>query len=500
MKREWLRATVVAGLLALLPAATTCFAQPPALPSGLEEKASAQPSEGPELPPGLDGKETDSSQAADPGLPAGLDGGDREHGEERPAAEKPARDWSLPEELRGYAELRGGMRLGEDPVQDDVSLAEARLQLGYDRYIPELLPRGNFRFTGDFIFDPVTSDQDNIDLEEGRGFFDLRELWLSMTPLEFLDLKIGRQILTWGTGNLLFLNDLFPKDYQSFFLGRDVDYLKAPSDALKASLYHDLANLDIVYTPRFDADRFVDGSRLSFFDPALGGLRGEKRPLETERPDDWFDDYEIAARIYRNFGAYEIALYGYHGFWKGPAGTDPRSGKSTFPELTAAGASLRGPTGPGIGNLEFAAYLSPDDPDGDDPFVRNGESRFLAGYEQEVATDLTIGLQYYLESMHDYDAYRDNLLPGASARKKDRHWITLDITRELLAQNQLVLSLFTFYDLSVNDVYFRPGATYDVTDRWQLQLGANIFLGDRDTFFGQFQENTNAYAALRWSF
>ncbi|MFW6031595.1 MAG: hypothetical protein ACOC9T_03300, partial [Myxococcota bacterium] len=32
-----------------------------------------------------------------------------------------------------------------------------------------------------------------------------------------------------GTGDLVFLNDLFPKDWRSFLLGRDLDYLKAPS-------------------------------------------------------------------------------------------------------------------------------------------------------------------------------------------------------------------------------------------------------------------------------
>ena len=45
------------------------------------------------------------------------------------------------------------------------------------------------------------------------------------------DIKVGKQVLTWGTGDYLFLNDLFPKDYQSFFAGREDEYLKAPSNA-----------------------------------------------------------------------------------------------------------------------------------------------------------------------------------------------------------------------------------------------------------------------------
>ncbi len=62
-------------------------------------------------------------------------------------------------------------------------------------------------------------------------------------------ITLGRQILTWGTGDLVFINDLFPKDWVSFFIGRDVEYLKAPSDALKVSAFSSWANLDLVYTP-----------------------------------------------------------------------------------------------------------------------------------------------------------------------------------------------------------------------------------------------------------
>ena len=66
-------------------------------------------------------------------------------------------------------------------------------------------------------------------------WIDPREAWLSTQPLDFLDLKAGRQVVTWGTGDLLFINDLFPKDWQSFILGRDEEYLKAPSDTVKVA-------------------------------------------------------------------------------------------------------------------------------------------------------------------------------------------------------------------------------------------------------------------------
>ena len=97
-------------------------------------------------------------------------------------------------------------------------------------------------------------------------------------------ITLGRQILTWGTGDLVFINDLFPKDWVSFFIGRDVEYLKAPSDALKVSAFSGWANLDLVYTPRFDADRFIDGRRLSFFNTGRGRLTGRDAVVLVERP------------------------------------------------------------------------------------------------------------------------------------------------------------------------------------------------------------------------
>lgn len=495
--RQALSAAAFAVLMTFVPVFSAAPAQGPELPQGLRRDTAKDPGASPALPSGLGGNE---DSAAEPGLPPGLGAKPGASESRKPAQAQKKDKWRFSEVFDGFFELRGAMRIHDDPVQDDVSLAEARLQLSYDRYIPEYLPRGRFQATGDLIFDAVPSDHDDADLEAGTGFFDLRELWVSFTPLGYADVRAGRQILTWGTGSLVFLNDLFPKDYRSFFLGRDLEYLKAPSDAAKASFYTDLVNLDVVYTPRFDPDRFVSGSRLSFYDPALKVFRGEDNPIDVHRPDDWFEDEEIAVRAYRNIGAYELAAYGYHGFWKSPAGTDPARGERIFPELAVLGASIRGTLGPGIGNAEFAWYHSADDRDGDDPFVENSQVRFLAGYEQEIAARLTMGVQYYLEYMMDYDAYEDSLPPGFPAADRARQWLTLDLTRKLLAQDQLVLSLFTFYSLSEQEFYFRPRTAYDFTDNWKIQAGANIFTGERTGFFGGFEENSNVYASVRYSF
>jgi hypothetical protein len=401
-------------------------------------------------------------------------------------------------ELHGFADYRYGARTQTDPVEDDASLNELRIQFD-SLYNHDLFTA---QFKADVVYDDVADNRDDIDLEIGEGWFDLRQANVLFAPLSSMDVKLGRQVLTWGTGDMVFINDLFPKDWQSFFLGRDDEYLKAPSDALLVSMFPGFASIDIAYTPRFDADRHITGERISYWNGQA--VVGQDSVLDTDQPDDWFEDDEIAARVYRNVGAYEVACYGYYGFWKSPGGMDPTTGKWLFPELDVYGASARGPILGGLGNMEIGYYDSVDDRDGDDPFVNNSEARVLVGYEREVRKDLTVAGQYYLEHMMDYDAYLRALgaagMPSDTARDEGRHTLTLRITWLLMNQN-LIVSCFTRYSPSDEDVYVKPSVTYKVSDHWMASIGGNMFAGDEEhTFLGQFEDNSNVYASLRCSY
>ncbi len=387
-------------------------------------------------------------------------------------------------DVHGFYEIRSGYRLRKDKYEKDMSIMENRLQLDLSSY-PDW---GDLKVKGDVFGDLVTEEAD----------FDLREANIFVSPLDFMDIKVGRQILTWGTGDLIFINDLFPKDWQSFFIGRDNEYLKAPSDALKGSLFGDWANLDIVYTPKFDPDRHIDGSRLSYWSSDLSRLAGEDAVIRTDKPNRWFRDSELAARLYKNIDNYEFALYGYHGYWKSPAGQNV-SNQAIFPDLNVYGASIRGAIGKGIGNLEVGYYESADDLIGENNLIDNSQMRYLIGYTQEVGKDFTAGLQYYVEQMLDYSQYKSNLMSGP-ARDRDRHLMTLRLTKLLMNQN-LRCSLFTYFSPSDKDVHIRPNINYKLNDNLALEIGGNIFFGDYpNTFFGQFQNNTNVYTGLRYSF
>ena len=457
-------------VLALVAIGLLARASEPPLPAGLEPAR-----EEPALPAGL------KPAREEPALPMGL--------EPDATAPEPVAETrpTPPLVLHGFWDMRAGTRIVSDPAQSrDATLGEMRLQLKTDKSWDDVF----FEFTGDGLFDAV----------DKRARLDIRQARLTWTPLDNLDIRIGRQVLTWGTGDMLFINDLFPKDWVSFFSGRDAEYLKAPANTARVGWFNDLMNVEVVYSPRFDPDRYITGRRISYYSPLHGRTVGRDQRMRANKPRDWFTDDEIALRLYRNIGNAQLAFYGYSGYWKSPGGMQLLPPQPVFPKLRVYGASMRGMIGRGIGHVEIGYYDSYEDRTGRNAFINNSEFRFLAGYEREIKSDFTVAVQYYLEYMMNYGRYRDSLPFFMPARDRDRHVFTLRLTRMLMRQN-LILSLFAYASPSDKDAYLRPNITYKLSDHWTVTTGANIFLGDnRTSFFGQFQDNTNIYASLRFSF
>ena len=102
--------------------------------------------------------------------------------------------------------------------------------------------------------------------------------------------------------------------------------------------------------------------------------------------------------------------------------------------------------------------------------------------------------------MQNHDAYTARLAEGQHAKDEDRHVTTIRLVKQAMNQN-LMLSLFAYYSPSDKDTYIRPSAIYKITDQWTASLGGNIFAGEDDhTFFAQFENNSNVYGSLRYSF
>ena len=399
---------------------------------------------------------------------------------------QPASPW---QSLSGFAELARGERTRNAIApQGDTTLDEVRLRLE-SGYRAEQLA---LSVKADALYEALLD----------RWRWRWRQAQVSGSWGDQLDYRLGRQILTWGTGDYLFLNDLFAKDWQAFFSGRDDQYLKAPTDALKLTWYPQLSlgsdnqldvGLDLVYQWQFTPDSFLNGERFSFYSPQHQGIIAPSPAMDAREPGSG----EWSARLFVNRGQGEYALYAHRGYRGTPDAFDNQVNKPYFPRLRAWGASLRRPLGPGLVNLEMASHRAIDDEDGRDPHQPNSRWLWLLGYEQEIASRLTLAGQYYQEYTRGFHRQSSARQQISSQR---RHLWTLRLNYRLW-QDKLQLGLFGFYSSSDKDSYLRPTISYRHDDHWRLSAGANLFNGRHDySFFGQLADNSNAYVRLNYFF
>jgi hypothetical protein len=392
-------------------------------------------------------------------------------------------------EIGGFVQgLYGYGTDSRNPVPSELTASEVRLQLRLESFSDNAEYFGRLDFTYDDYLDPAISAE-------------LREGYMKFGAGGWLDMKVGRQIITWGTGDLIFINDLFPKDWVSFFAGRDDQYLKAPQNALRFTMYGGGNTLDIVYTPRFAPDIIPSGMRFSYYSPMEGGIvGGEENYFEGRRPEAKVENGEISAKLSRYFGSLDGALYFYRGFYKTPVGMDMAAMEAFYPELMVYGASVRSPLLGGIFWIETGYYDSREDADGTDPMIPNSSLESMAGFERQISSTVTGNLQYYNGWTLDHESYVSNLPEGATAEDEFYHLLTGRLTMLFLMEN-LNVSLFAFYSPSEEDAYARASVTYRYTDNVSVALGGNFFHGEYEhTTFGQFQHNDNAYLKFTYGF
>lgn len=393
--------------------------------------------------------------------------------------------------LDGFMQGLYGARLDENnPTATEHTASETRLQIR----LQHLGDNGEFFGRLDFTYDGADSAKYDWELREGYFKFRMGSNF---------DFKVGRQVLTWGTGDLIFINDVFAKDYRSFFVGRDDQYLKAPQNALRIEYYNRLGNLSFIWTPQFEPNRLPKGRKLSYYLPTESGIVGEGYFFDPPLPESKLENGEFAARFSRTVGQFNSALYFYHGFYKNPLGFDPSSMSPIYPELNIYGTSIRGTFLGGILWMEGGYFDSRNDRDGDDPNIPNSSVTGLLGFERQVAANLTANIQWQVDYMLDHDIFANQMemyMPGIYARDEVRHLLTSRITK-LLNSELITLSGFASYSPTDEDAYIRLSASYKYTDEITLAMGGNIFTGEyENTDYGQFQKNDNIYMKLTYGF
>lgn len=324
-------------------------------------------------------------------------------------------------------------------------------------------------------------------LESGR--VRVREAFIDWAPGGSVNLKLGRQVLTWGVSDYLYVNDIFPKNYDSFFTGGGFDRMKEPVDA--ARLTWNTGGIDVeAIISRSKSDRSPDPRR--FVAMAMSGPAGEAGDAD--------DRTDVALKVSGHAGGWDLA-----GYTASFGSREPRffmdAGGLRFDRsrLRHLGASITGNAAGGLVWLEGALR------DASAPRTAvvsrhsiDEAAKFIAGYSREVGTDLTASVQLQLEAMTNRDRYLASLAPGL--RPVKRIGTTLHLRVQGRWINQTVGAGAQLFVGNEGDTHFNPFASWSPADGWTFEGGANLFNGKPDTRYGAFKDDSNVYVLGRFSF
>lgn len=386
-------------------------------------------------------------------------------------AEDSATQWS------GYIEAASSARVASDPLFDRSTRAALKAQVEVSHDLARAQLSGKLDVHADAVADGL--------------WLDVREALLSLPWGDRANLKLGRQVLSWGTGDLLFINDRFPKDFEQPLAGGEDFYFKAPSNSARLAVLLPAINIDLAYTPRFTPDRYIDGERLGFFDAGVGRRVGGRDLIDAREPSGDFGAPELGLRLHRTRDGIEYAGYAYRGFDKQPLGAT-LTGQPAHFRRDSAGLSMRTPLGGGIANIEIGrewARVNLSSVAARVPHKSSG----LIGYEKEWWPKLTVGMQLYSEQ-HAREPGNRSPLNGA-----ERHLVSLRISKQAL-RDRLNVSAIAFYSPDQHDSWLRLTLSHRLSDTWLSGASANLFAGRVDRFFGQLEDDSNIGVWLRRQF
>lgn len=394
---------------------------------------------------------------------------------------------SPPLKVHGFFLLHtAGRTAGKGPDGSDFLSFTQKLRLEASPVVSEAY-NSSFLVKLDVLHDSVTKEKK----------LDVREAYLDFS-LGHVDVRAGKQTLTWGVGDLMFINDVFPKNWNAFFKGEPSEYLKKGETGISANFPLSSWNVETVFVPSFEPDETPSVKQFYMMDPFAA------LPKEEIKNPTRYKNMQAAMRAYTNVKNTDVSLYFYKGFYKSSSMMPdnlaaPAKAYLFYPSLLVYGASAQKNFMDGVLSLEAGYAHSKDDSAGANPFVPNSTTRFLAGYQRSLKSDLNFGIQYYGEWMKDYSAYKAALPAGFSAQRKLRDVVTARITKTMNYETQK-LSLFSFYSPSDGDFYVIPEVSRKFSDAFTVTAGENFFGGSEETFFGQFNKNDNAYVYARYDF
>jgi len=330
----------------------------------------------------------------------------------------------------------------------------------------------------------VFIDQLKKDKDDRR--IELREMYLD-TYFDNLDIRIGKQYVVWGVlEGIRIVDEINPMDFRELIIPDLLDY-RIPLWTLKVNYYSEKTSYELLWIPE-----------LKFHQPAAAGSEWELFQVldSTTQPESFNPKYsEVGFKITRDMFDAEFSLSYFYTWDDYPTtfriislddvrSTEPTQNLPIFPtysRMSMFGATMTKEIKGDILKAEFAFITDKYfaivdkytngflDDDGD---VKRNHIRWGVGYDFSFwGADISPAIAQWV--ILDYD---DSIL-------SDQYDTTFNLfLRKPIQKHSAVFTLLIIRLINFEETYVKPRLLFNLTDHFQITLGADVFIGRRTSF------------------
>ena len=388
-----------------------------------------------------------------------------------------AQEDELSLQLNGFVDSYHALQLGS-PYKVMSSRTRLRLEM-----------RANYGEAS--LFSSVNLAYNSLIKEQSGAF--LREAYFDYAG-KYLEVKAGRQIVTWGVADGLRITDLIsPMDYTEF-MANDYDDIRVPVNAINLKYPGESFSAELVFVPVPEYFVMPSGEDNPWSMPVPEGVSMDL----SGTPEKHIKNSEVGTRLRFFLENLDFSLTALRTFNKSPvtiADYDPETKsvviQGIYKPMYVLGGDFSIPVSEFVVRGEMAGYFG-------EPIALNDSRRYrlrktfnaLLGLDWYAGDNWTFMVQYMHKVIMDY---RKEL-----GMDQNTSMVTARISKEVL-NNTLKLSVYGMYDIDNVSFYIRPAADYLLNDQITLSLGADILGGRRGTF-KTYEDNTQIWVKGKYFF
>lgn len=403
-------------------------------------------------------------------------------------------------DLSGFLMAKGAQELHDDghPEQQRSLRNTVRVE---GKWMPPLPANETRDASGTYVLASAESDYLGFGPDPSSDKYDLElfEAYVHHAAPGW-ELRTGRQIVRWGkTDQISPVDNLNPQDMREFFIP-DLEERKIPDWMARLRLFPgDLGPagaiaLEAVFIP-FPARNEFDWTGNTW---ALLGVEDQGLRIDEDEPDKGLDHAGYGLRAATTASGWDLAVSWLQADEKTPhLRLDPFNPRGPTLQADYGRQNIFGfefeTTLGGFGFRGEAAYADRQSLNtGDFDPASSPVSTWVLGLDYIGEADWYANIQLSHQHLFEYD--EDTLF-----LERDNFYLNGELNREFWRGN-LMLKLRYAVDIIDGGSFLTPEAILTYFKNLELSLGTNLFFGPRDSLFGHYRDNDQAFLQATYRF